>query len=253
VFIPRLLDHAIGVAMKPWRLLPGAGDVLTIVDHASNHVPDDIDLGIDPPLLETHIGWDIGAAALAEALGFPVFLASVSRLVVDLNREEDAPDIVPLTSDGIAIPGNAGIGSGRIERFWRPYHDALEAQIIAMKPKLLVSLHSFTPSLSSRLEEARPWEIGILYNRDDSAARSAIPLLEAAGVNVGDQLPYSGKILNATMNRHGEGTGTPYLGVEVRQDLIDSAAGVAKWKGVLLPVIEKCAKRFGTDTGDHCF
>ena len=235
--------------MTAWRFVPGSGDILTIVDHASNHVPEPVDLGIDPALLETHIAWDIGAAALAEALGYPAFLATLSRLVVDMNRAEDAPGIVPVSSDGIAITGNTGDVADRIADYWHPYHAALAQKIAEMRPKLLVSLHSFTPRLSSRSDEVRPWEIGILYNDDDRAAQMAIPLLEAAGVIVGDQLPYSGKILNATMNRHGEGTDTPYLGVEVRQDLIDSAAGVAKWAGILLPVIEKCAKQLFIDQG----
>jgi predicted N-formylglutamate amidohydrolase len=101
----------------------------------------------------------------------------------------------------------------------------------------LISLHSFTPQLATKPEEERPWEIGILYNQDDRAARIAIPLLEAADVRVGDQEPYSGKLLNATMNRHGEDTGTAYLGVEMRQDLIGTPEGVAKWCAVLAPMI----------------
>lgn len=229
--------------MTPWRFVPGDGNVLTIVDHASNYIPDGIDLGIDPALLDTHIAWDIGAAALAGALGFPTFLATVSRLAIDFNREQHALGVVPSASDGIPIPGNNCDPSSRIADFWRPYHLALEQTISTMRPTLLISLHSFTPNLSSRPDEARPWEIGILYNQDDRAARVAIGLLETAGVNVGDQLPYSGKILNATMNRHGETTGTPYLGLEVRQDLIDTTDGVAKWARILLPVIEKCVKQ----------
>lgn len=78
----------------------------------------------------------------------------------------------------------------------------------------------------------------MLYNQDDRAARIALPLLAAAGVVTGDQLPYSGKLLNATMNRHGEATGTPYLGLEVRQDLIGDDVGVARWANKLRPVIE---------------
>lgn len=229
--------------MTPWRFIPGDGNVLTIVDHASNYIPDSIDLGIDPALLDTHIAWDIGAAALAEALSFPAFVATVSRLVIDFNRDQHALGVVPSFSDGIPIPGNNCNPSSRIADFWCPYHLALEHMISTMRPTLLVSLHSFTPNLSSRPDEVRPWEIGVLYNQDDRAARVAIALLEAAGVNVGDQLPYSGKILNATMNRHGETTGTPYLGLEVRQDLIDTTDGVAKWARILLPVIEKCVKQ----------
>lgn len=227
--------------MKVWHFEDARGsDVLTIVDHASNRVPEGIDLGIDPALLETHIAWDIGAAALACALGFPVFMANVSRLVIDFNREHDAIGLVPTASDGVTIPGNAGDTMDRIDQYWRPYHDALSERIAIRRPKILISLHSFTDRLTSEPSEVRPWEIGILYNRDRRAADIAIPMLEAAGVITGDQLPYSGKILNATMNRHGEGTGTPYLGVEVRQDLIRDAAGVAKWASVLRPVIEAC-------------
>jgi predicted N-formylglutamate amidohydrolase len=243
------MDYGKSPAMTPWRLIEGTGDVLVIVDHASNHVPNGIALGIDPPLLETHIAWDIGAAALAEALGFSAFLATLSRLVIDLNREKDAAGLIPVSSDGVPIPGNPGDRQARVEDYWRPYHEKLAHLIKAMRPKLLVSLHSFTPSLSSKPDEQRPWEVGILYNDDDRAARIAIPLLQDVGFNVGDQLPYSGKDLNATMNRHGEGTGTPYLGIEVRQDLIGDAAGVARMARILLPVIEKCAKTLGHQQG----
>ena len=54
-------------------------------------------------------------------------------------------------------------------------------------------------------------------------------MLEAEGLVVGDQQPYSGKLLNATMNRHAEADGRPYLGVEIRQDGIADAAGQAVW------------------------
>lgn len=223
---------------------PKDGPYLLIADHASNRVPDDVDLGIAPALLSEHIAIDIGVAELGRALcarlGFPGILGNVSRLVVDLNREEDAPHIIPIASDGHAIPGNAidhDARLARIDRYWRPYHARIEAQIAVQRPRLLISLHSFTPQLATRPEEERPWEVGILYNQDDRAARIAIPLLEQASVRVGDQQPYSGKLLNATMNRHGEGTGTAYLGIEMRQNLIGDAAGVAKWCDILAPVI----------------
>ena len=65
-----------------WHVIGEAplGDMLIIGDHASNRVPPGIDLGIDRVLLSTHIGWDIGVAALAHALQAPAYLASVSRL-----------------------------------------------------------------------------------------------------------------------------------------------------------------------------
>lgn len=228
---------------ETWQVVGQAplADVLIVADHASNRVPREIDLGIDRALLTTHIAWDIGVASLAHALGIPAFLGHVSRLVIDLNRDPDDEGLVPLTSDGHDIVGNHDADvAARIAEYWQPYHDDLASRIAHEQPDLLVSLHSFTPSLSSRPEEQRPWEVGVLYNNDDRAARIAIPLLEAAGINTGDQQPYSGKLLNATMNRHGEETGTPYLGLEVRQDLIADDDGVAIWAEKLRPIITAC-------------
>ena len=207
---------------------PRFGGILVIGDHASNRVPDDIDLGIDPALLSEHVAIDIGVAEVAERMaehpGVAAFLGNVSRLVCDFNRDEDDPAVIPHASDGHAIAGNLFDVAGREERlarFHRPYHQALASLLHAAPPALLLSLHSFTPSLKSRPEERRPWQVGVLYNADDRAARLAIPLLEAEGLVVVDQQPYSGKLLNATMNRHGEADGRPYLGIEMRQDGVD--------------------------------
>lgn len=231
---------------EAWRSIGEGrgGGILIVADHASAHVPADIDLGIAAHVLTRHVAVDIGVAPLAEALcariGCVATLGGISRLVCDLNREEDAPGLLPIASDGIAIPGNALDATGRearVARFFRPYHAAVAARIAAMRPAVLLSLHSFTPRLETAPDQARPWEIGVLYNRDDRAARIAISRLIAAGVVAGDNEPYSGKVLNATMNRHGEAAGLPYLGIEVRQDLIGDAAGIARWAERLAPII----------------
>ena len=226
--------------------------LLLIADHASNHVPADIDLDIEPALLNLHMAVDIGVGPLGRLLcarlGMQGIFGPVSRLVIDLNREEDAPGLIPLESDGFAIPGNKLLDAhgkrARLERFWRPYHDGIGARIVADRPRLIVSLHSFTPRLATRPEEQRPWQIGILYNQDDRAALPGIAALRAAGIMTGDNQPYSGKVLNATMNLHAEANGIPYLGIEVRQDLIGDDAGVAQWAARLAPAIEAAAASF---------
>lgn len=222
----------------PWRILgtPRFGGILVVSDHASNRVPAGIALGIAPDLLGEHIAIDIGvadvAARMAERPGTAAFLGNVSRLVCDFNREEHAPGLIPIASDGHAIPGNALDHAGhmeRLERFYHPYHDALARLLEEAPPLLIVSLHSFTPCLASHPDEQRPWHVGVLYNEDERAARLAIPLLEAEGIVVGDQQPYSGRLLNATMNRHAESEGRAYLGIEIRQDQIADAVGQALW------------------------
>jgi predicted N-formylglutamate amidohydrolase len=235
---------------ETWHIIGQSplADVLIVGDHASNRVPREINLGIDRALLTTHIAWDIGVASLAHAIGAPAFLGNISRLVIDLNRDLDEDGLVPLSSDGHDIPGNHDCDvEARVAEYWQPYHDDLANWIAHEHPALLVSLHSFAPSLSSRPEEERPWEVGVLYNKDHRAARIAIPLLRAAGIITGDQQPYSGKILNATMNRHGEATGTPYLGLEVRQDLIADDDGVEIWAKKLRPIIAACLDALGRD------
>lgn len=238
----------------PYHLLgtPRFGGVLVVADHASNRVPEGIDLGVSPALLDEHVAIDIGVAGVAERMaahaGTAAFLGNVSRLVCDYNRDEHAPGVVPVASDGHAIPGNALDHAGRearLDRFFRPYHAALADLLDAAPPQLILSLHSFTPRLASDPAQARPWQVGVLYNQDDRAARIAIPLLAAQGLIVGDQEPYSGKLLNATMNRHAEAEGRPYLGIEIRQDEIASAEGQAIWAERLHDLCNRVALAIG--------
>ncbi|MFZ9396292.1 MAG: N-formylglutamate amidohydrolase [Erythrobacter sp.] len=235
---------------EAWRLLgsPRAGGILIVSDHASNRVPPDIDLGIDRALLDQHIALDIGVAEVGAIMvreaDFAAFQGNVSRLVCDFNREPHQPATIPVASDGHAITGNAIDHEGheaRLARFFHPYHSALEAVLSAAEPALILSLHSFTPQLASHPAEQRPWHCGVLYNLDDRAARIAIPMLAAEGLFVGDQQPYSGRLLNATMNRHAEAHGRPYLGVELRQDLIAGPEGQARWAALLADVAMRVA------------
>jgi predicted N-formylglutamate amidohydrolase len=230
-------------------VLPGKLDsrLLLVADHASNHVPADIDLAIPAHFLDDHIAVDLGVDALAravsEGLGCPAILAAVSRLVVDLNRDAHEPGVIPETSDGYAIPGNQGLSGAqredRLARFWHPYHALVGAELDRLRPKLMFTLHSFTPQLASRPEEKRPWEVGILHNTDDRAAALAIAALRRRALVTGDNEPYSGRELNASMNRHAEARGLPYVNFEVRQDLIAGPEGVASWAGRIAEVVEE--------------
>lgn len=231
--------HVLGDPLAP---------ILIIADHASNHVPEGIDLGLPPEALNEHVAIDIGvadvAALLVEKGDVCAILGGVSRLVIDYNREPDAAGLVPVHSDGHHIEGNTVADvADRLTRFYDPYH-ARVAELAAQPHRpFILSLHSFTPSLRTKPQEARPWEIGILYNEDDRAARIAIPLLEAAGLVVGEQEPYSGKLLNASMNRHAEAHHRPYLGVEMRQDLAKETTGQRRFVEILHPILIECRNK----------
>ena len=215
-------------------------DILIIADHASNDVPNDIDLGIDKKLLHNHIAVDIGVKTVSEILvqKFPIsaVMARQSRLVIDLNREDDNPDAIPRISDTHEITGNVIDDEqckARLERFHKPYHNKIEEILMAKRPRLILSLHSYTNYLKSDPNAYRPWEIGVLYGEHESTSKQAITLLEQYGLHVGDQLPYSGKVLNYTMDRHAEKLQIPYFGVEMRQDLVADSQGCERFAQIL--------------------
>jgi predicted N-formylglutamate amidohydrolase len=251
--LARLLDdgdEADGMN-EAFDLVPGRADLLVVVDHASNRVPADIDLGLPTELLERHIGWDIGAEPVGRELcrrfGCPGLFGTVSRLVIDLHREEDSAALIPEASDGHLIPGNQNLTAfdraERIARFWRPYHAALAALVAEHRPALIAAVHSFTPRLETSDGASRPWEVGILYNQDTRAACIAIAELRRQGFATGDNQPYSGKLLNATMNMHAEANGIPYLAIEVRNDLISDEAGVQRWANILESMALHCRNK----------
>jgi predicted N-formylglutamate amidohydrolase len=232
-----LADHPV------CRLIEGRDRrILIVCDHASAAVPPGIALGVPEAEMRRHIASDLGAGPLAEALGerldAPVFLATVSRLVVDFNRAPDAPGLVPEASDGTPVPGNRGLSpaawAARLD-LHRRFHAAFAKRIARQRPALLVSVHSFTPALRTA-PAPRPWPIGILWNRDDRAAALALAALAREpdlGGPVGANQPYSGRELNYTMNRHAEANAIPYIGFEVRQDELADRAGIARWTAIL--------------------
>lgn len=217
--------------------------LLLLCDHASNRLPPAIALGVPDKAMHDHIAYDIGAAdlttALAAQLGAPAILGGWSRLLVDLNRPP--AQAVVASSDGQTIPGNIGLDAAAIDlrlQVHAVFHDAIAAAIVAQRPQLLVSVHSFTPALASA-PAARPWPIALLWNRDERATRPALAALQQESLSgpVGENQPYSGRQLNYTMDRHAEANGIAYLGFEVRQDLVSDGAGVARYAAIMARAI----------------
>ena len=217
------------------------GGIVAVCDHASNRIPEGIELGVSADTLDKHVAYDIGAGGVCERLarrhGIGAFLSDISRLVIDMHREEENENLIPVNTDGILVPGNIGADrEARLDAYHRPYHRELARWLDEVEPGLILSIHSFTPAMESNPDAQRPWEIGLLYNEDDRAAQHAIRLFGELGVTVGDNEPYSGKQLNATMNRHAEAVGRPYCAIEIRNDLIATETGQARWAAIIADV-----------------
>lgn len=227
----------------PVETVPGtpACGLLLICDHASNHVPEDLaQLGVPEHEFSRHIAYDIGAAAvtrrLAAHLNAPAILTRFSRLIIDPNRGRADPTLVMRLSDGAVVPGNARIDEAgkaeRIRRFYEPFDAAIDVAIGAAEATgtrpAIVTIHSFTPHWRG---VARPWDVGILWDRDDRMSAPLIAGLRAdpAGLTVGDNEPYGGGLPGDTIDRHAMARGLPNALVEIRQDLIAGEAGQAEW------------------------
>ncbi|MBM3516388.1 MAG: N-formylglutamate amidohydrolase [Alphaproteobacteria bacterium] len=209
-------------------------------DHAGHAVPRGCDLGLDDALMQRHIAWDIGAAEvtrrLAALLDAPAILTRYSRLVIDCNRQLDDRTLIPCESDRVTVPGNRAVDEAerarRIACYFRPYHDALAALLdrCTAEGRLpgLIAVHSCTPVMDG---VARPWHIGILWNRDGRFAAPLLVRLRAQpDLVVGDNEPYTGRDpAGYSIHVHGAHRGIPHVLLEIRQDLIDTHHGAETW------------------------
>src|SRR4051812_43230144 len=227
--------------------------LLLLCDHASNALPEGL-LGLDPILLATHIAHDIGAAAvtrtLAAAYGAPAFLGVWSRLLIDLNRGADDPTLVMKLSDGSIIPGNRHANGDEVARriaaFHAPYHAAIAGALDGMGDRaVVISMHSFTPAWKGR---PRPWDVGVLYDRDRRLADPLMARLAEAGFVVGDNEPYSGALEGDTLYQHGTWRGLPHALIEIGQDLIASDAAAQAFAGRLKPVLDAALADLGSSS-----
>jgi predicted N-formylglutamate amidohydrolase len=188
---------------------------------------------------ERHIAYDIGVEpvvrGLCARLRAPAVLAGFSRLLIDPNRGLDDPTLIMQVSDGAIVPGNVGLDGQERERrialYYRPYHAAidglLDEAMASGRAPVILSVHSFTPSWRG---VDRPWHGGVLWKRDGRFARPLIERLRReAGLWIGDNEPYSGGLEGDTLDVHATARGLADALIEIRQDLVSDAAGVAEW------------------------
>ncbi|NDU99423.1 N-formylglutamate amidohydrolase [Pseudoroseicyclus tamaricis] len=230
------------------------GRWLVTCDHATNIVPPWVnggDLGLPEEDMARHIAYDPGAAgvtrALAELLNSPAILTRFSRLVIDPNRGEDDPTLIMKLYDGSLVPANARLTRGereaRLERLYRPYHQAYADLAARRRDVAILAIHSYTPQLRGR--PPRPWHIGVLSaDEDRRLAEPFIRRLSAeSGLCVGDNEPYGGHLPGDSIDRHCLVPGRPNLLVELRNDLIQTADQQRDWAERLAPALQGAAEQ----------
>jgi predicted N-formylglutamate amidohydrolase len=222
----------------------GASDFLIVCEHASKVIPAGFgNLGLKDAALNSHIAWDPGALAVAEAmsalLDAPLVAQRVSRLLYDCNRPPESDSAVPAVSEVTRVPGNTGLSAAdrqaRAARFYAPFRDTLagciDRRMKSGRAPAIITVHSFTPIFKGVRRETG---LGILHDTD---ARLADALLETTkggmDLAVHRNRPYGPEDgVTHTLAEHGVARGLLNVMLEIRNDLIgDSAsqAAMAQW------------------------
>jgi predicted N-formylglutamate amidohydrolase len=217
----------------PYAITEGANDGWLIVcDHAGHLIPRSLDdLGVPEQDRLDHIGWDIGAAVvaqrIAQRLRAPLIAGVYSRLVIDCNRYPSAVDAAPELADGRRIPGNQALSAAdrarRVTAIFDPYHRQIADQLNRATARdaapILLSIHSCAAELNG---EPRPWHIGLGWNRDTRVSEPLLAALSAySDLEVGDNEPYGLDLgVDFTVPEHAMARGLAHLQVEFRNDLL---------------------------------
>lgn len=260
------------VKRPPLEILNAGGrsPITLICEHASNYVPAEYArLGLESLDLQRHIAWDIGAAevtrALSRLLDAPAFLATYSRLLIDLNRRCSSTASIPTRSEATDIPGNQRLTPAERERRKRAifcgFHEPITAHLDERERlghrNIIVTIHSFTPVF---LGKARPWHAGILFDRAAAFGRAMIERLgREASLNVGANVPYAVSTdEDYTLLVHGDQRGYPAILVEIRNDQIADVANAQAWARRLaaalrdvLALPEICGDRLASNRRDE--
>jgi predicted N-formylglutamate amidohydrolase len=219
----------------------GSSDYVLVCDHASNFIPEAYgDLGLSAEARVAHIAWDPGALGTAQEmsrlLDAPLVYPRISRLIIDCNRDHAAHDLIPAISETTRIPGNENLSEQdrkqRIELAHVPFHSAIETLVaeraLAGKRSVIVSVHTYTPVYKG---VSRPWEIGIIADKDRRLGDALIAALKAPGdLTVGDNEPYSpADGVYYTLTRHGESRGRACAMIEIRNTDVATPEAEKAW------------------------
>lgn len=220
-------------------------------EHGGNQIPDayrPLFRGYES-LLDSHRGLDFGALqlanALADCLGAALFTATVSRLLVDLNRSIRHPHLFSEVTRN--LPSNTR--QEILARYYYPYRNTVEtaiAEAIRRGSHMIhVSAHSFTPTLNGKLRQA---DIGLLYDPSKPLERALcddwqkVLKKTAPGLRIRRNYPYSGKADGFTTYLRRRFAINHYAGIELEVNQRYFFTEQARWPAVRDTILESLLK-----------
>lgn len=213
-------------------------------EHGGNQVPPayaPLFVGFEA-LLPTHRGWDPGALELAknmaDRLGAPLFAATTTRLLVDLNRSIGHHQLFSEPTRGLNNAEQALI----INTHYRPHRDAVEAAVACCIESgqcvVHIASHSFTPVMHGLVRRA---DVACLYDSRRPLERTLATRWLAAlgrhaeapqGLMRRRNYPYNGQgdgLSTLLRRRHGTDA---YVGIELEVNQRFVQAGGQPWQAL---------------------
>ncbi len=221
--------------------------VLVSCEHGGHEVPAAWAglFGDHAELLRTHRGWDAGAIDvardLAAALDAPLFVATTTRLLIDLNRSIGHHQLHSELTRALPRHARRAIAA----EHYRPHRGAIEAAVAAAidggARVLHIASHSFTPELNGVLRQA---DIAWLYAPRRAGERAFAACWRAAlqarrpDLRLRRNYPYrgTGDGLTALLRtRHADDR---YVGVELEVNQRFVLAGGDAWSALRRALVE---------------
>lgn len=221
--------------------------ILITCEHASRRVPAayrECFVGHEA-LLGTHRGSDFGSLAmardLAEAFAAPLYAASATRLLVDLNRSVGHPHLHSEATRGLSLAQRREI----VRRYYRPHRDRAEGDVQAAVERgervLHIASHSFTPVMNG---EVRDCDVGLLYDPKRPGERALVAQWLQAIRAIAPALrlrlnyPYAGKGDGLTSLLRRRYSVEQYVGIEVEINQRFVLRGGAPWHALRHAVVQ---------------
>jgi len=197
-------------------------------------------------LLATHRGYDIGALvmakALAKAFGAPLVTATVSRLLVDLNRSVGHPRIFSAATHGAAA---ATLRDRIVEQHYLPYRSRVErlvGQSVSRGLRVIhISSHSFTPELDGKVRHA---DVGLLYDPRRHGEAQLCDRWKASLASFAPELrvrrnyPYAGKGDGLTSHLRRRFSPRTYVGIESELNQSIVIAAGRRWIALRRAIVD---------------
>lgn len=138
--------------------------IIITCEHAGNHIPREYTHLFRQAgnILDSHRGWDPGAFQIAEFMAehlqCPLFSFHETRLLIEVNRSIENPELYSEFSTSLSHEEKLHL----VEDFYLPYRKTVESEIRdANKPAIHLSIHTFTPELNGI---TRKTDIGLLFD-----------------------------------------------------------------------------------------